>query len=92
MNSITGAAGTKVREAGQTTMFDLWGQEVAGPVLPLELAEAEVPIKDKLAWEKGINGGLSSRTPYSAFADKIAAENTVLCGQIIVKWLGKQYW
>jgi len=41
----------KSREAGQTTMFDLWGSS-GNPVSPLELAEAEVPVKDKLAWEK----------------------------------------
>jgi len=47
------------------------GQEVAPPVSPLELAEAEVPIKDKLAWEKELMGVYLSEHPFSAFADKI---------------------
>ena len=79
----------KSREAGQTTMFDLWGQEVPAPVSPLELAEAEVPIKDKLAWEKELMGVYLSEHPFSAFADKIAAENTILCGQIDSEMVGQ---
>ena len=79
----------KSREAGQTTMFDLWGKEVPAPVSPLELAEAEVPIKDKLAWEKELMGVYLSEHPFSAFADKIAAENTILCGQIDSEMVGQ---
>jgi DNA polymerase-3 subunit alpha len=79
----------KSREAGQTTMFDLWGQEVPAPVSPIELAEAEVPIKDKLAWEKELMGVYLSEHPFSAFADKIAAENTILCGQIDSEMVGQ---
>jgi DNA polymerase-3 subunit alpha len=79
----------KSRDAGQTTMFDLWGQEVAPPVSPLELAEAEVPIKDKLAWEKELMGVYLSEHPFSAFADKIAAENTILCGQVDAEMAGQ---
>ena len=79
----------KSREAGQTTMFDLWGQEVPSPVSPLELSEAEVPIKDKLAWEKELMGVYLSEHPFSAFADKIAAENTILCGQIDSEMVGQ---
>jgi DNA polymerase-3 subunit alpha len=79
----------KSREAGQTTMFDLWGQQVETPVSPLELAEAEVPVKDKLAWEKELMGVYLSEHPFSAFADKIAAENTILCGQVDSEMAGQ---
>ena len=77
------------REAGQTTMFDLWGKEVPAPVSALDLPEAEVPIKDKLAWEKELMGVYLSEHPFSAFADKIAAENTILCGQIDSEMVGQ---
>ena len=79
----------KSREAGQTTMFDLWGQQVEAPVSPLELSETEVTIKDKLAWEKELMGVYLSEHPFSAFADKIAAENTVLCGQVDAEMAGQ---
>jgi DNA polymerase-3 subunit alpha len=79
----------KSREAGQTTMFDLWGQQVETPVSPLQLAEAEVPVKDKLAWEKELMGVYLSEHPFSAFADKIAADNTTLCGQIDAEMSGQ---
>ena len=77
------------REAGQTTMFDLWGKEVPVPVSRLDLSEAEVPIKDKLAWEKELMGVYLSEHPFSAFAEKIAAENTILCGQIDSEMVGQ---
>lgn len=72
----------RYREAGQTTMFDLWGKEVPMPTSRLELADTEVPVKDKLAWEKELMGVYLSEHPFSAFAGKIADENIVLCGQI----------
>ena len=72
----------RYREAGQSTMFDLWGKEVPVPVSSLDLAETEVPVKDKLSWEKELMGVYLSEHPFSAYADKIAAENIVLCGQI----------
>ncbi len=79
----------KSREAGQTTMFDLWGKEVPAPVSALDLPEAEVPVKDRLAWEKELMGVYLSEHPFSAFADKIAAENTILCGQIDSEMVGQ---
>jgi DNA polymerase-3 subunit alpha len=79
----------RYREAGQTTMFDLWGKEVPMPVSRLELAESEVPIKDKLAWEKELMGVYLSEHPFSAFADKVAVENAVLCGQIDGEMVGQ---
>jgi len=79
----------KSRDAGQTTMFDLWGKEVPAPVSSLELPEAEVPVKDRLAWEKELMGVYLSEHPFSAFADKIAAENTILCGQIDSEMAGQ---
>jgi len=62
---------------------------VEAPVSPLELAEAEVPVKDKLAWEKELMGVYLSEHPFSAFADKIAAENTILCGQVDAEMAGQ---
>jgi DNA polymerase-3 subunit alpha len=72
----------RYREAGQTTMFDLWGKEVPVPVSRLELQETEVPVKEKLAWEKELMGVYLSEHPFTPYAAKIAAENIVLCGQI----------
>ncbi|MBN1644393.1 MAG: DNA polymerase III subunit alpha [Dehalococcoidales bacterium] len=79
----------RYREAGQSTMFDLWGKEVPVPVSRLDLAESEVPIKDKLGWEKELMGVYLSEHPFSAYADKIAAENIVLCGQIDSEMTGR---
>jgi DNA polymerase-3 subunit alpha len=77
------------REAGQTTMFDLWGKEVPTPISRLELADTEVPVKDKLMWEKELMGVYLSEHPFSAFAGKIIDENIVLCGQIDSEMAGQ---
>jgi len=67
MNFIIGAAGTKnPAKQGKTTMFDLWGQECRRLSRRLKLAEAEVPIKGKLAWEKELMGVYLSEHPFSA--------------------------
>ncbi len=72
----------KSRDAGQSTMFDLWGTEVPVPVAKLELMETEVSLKEKLAWEKELMGVYLSEHPFSLFASKIAADNVMLCGQV----------
>jgi len=72
----------KSRDTGQSTMFDLWGTQVPVPVTKLNLTETEVSSKDKLAWEKELMGVYLSEHPFSLFAEKIAADNVMLCGQI----------
>ncbi len=72
----------KSRDAGQTTMFDLWGAQVPAPLAKLDLTETEIPVKEKLAWEKELMGVYLSEHPFSLFAEKIAEDNVMLCGQI----------
>jgi DNA polymerase-3 subunit alpha len=71
-----------LRETGQSTMFDLWGEAVPVPMPSLELDVVDIPIKEKLAWERELMGVYLSEHPFSSFADKMAAENITLCGQI----------
>ena len=42
----------KLKESGQSTMFDLWGSVVETPLPGLELGTSDVDSRDKLAWEK----------------------------------------
>jgi DNA polymerase-3 subunit alpha len=78
-----------LRETGQSTMFDLWGETMPTPVPSLELETAEASTKDRLDWERELLGVYLSEHPFAAFADKIAAEDTVLCGQVEAELAGQ---
>ncbi len=79
----------QLRESGQVTMFDLWGEETPVPMSSLELEAAEdVPMKEKLAWEKELTGVYLSEHPFSAVAGELSAETT-LVGQIDIELVGQ---
>ena len=78
-----------LRESGQVTMFDLWGEEMPVPMASLELEAAEdVPMREKLAWEKELTGVYLSEHPFSAVAGELSAETT-LVGQIDAELVGQ---
>jgi len=70
-------------------MFDLWGGATSVPLPSLDLEAADIPTKEKLAWEKELMGVYLSEHPFSAVADKIASEKTTLCGQIDAELVGQ---
>ena len=72
----------QLKSSGQSTMFDLWGDTVSVPLPSLELEAVEVSRKEILDWEKELLGVYLSEHPFSPFAEKAMAENTLLCGQV----------
>jgi DNA polymerase-3 subunit alpha len=78
-----------LRETGQSTMFDLWGETIPTPMPSLDLQPAEISIKEKLAWERELTGVYLSEHPFTAFAAKVASENTTLCGHIDAELVGQ---
>jgi len=78
-----------LRETGQSTMFDLWGEAMPVPMPSLDLQEADISIKEKLDWERELMGVYLSEHPFSSFASKVASENTTLCGQIDAELSGQ---
>ncbi len=78
-----------LRETGQSTMFDLWGEAMPVPTPSLDLEAADISIKEKLAWEKELMGVYLSEHPLSAVAAKLASGNTTLCGQIDAELVGQ---
>jgi DNA polymerase-3 subunit alpha len=81
----------RLRKTGQSTMFDLWGEEVPVPVPGLDLGSADIPVRDKLAWEKELLGVYLSEHPFSSMAGKGTALNLsiTLCGQIDAELAGQ---
>ncbi|MCL2707089.1 MAG: DNA polymerase III subunit alpha [Dehalococcoidia bacterium] len=72
----------KLRDSGQSTMFDLWGTAVAIPIPSLEMAGSVASTKEKLEWEKELTGVYLSDHPFSQFMSMAAEDNTTQCGQI----------
>jgi len=77
-----------LRETGQTTMFDLWGETMPAPTPSLDLEAADVSAREKLTWEKELMGVYFSEHPFSSFAGKTVPEAT-LCGQIDAELVGQ---
>ncbi len=69
----------RLRETGQATMFNLWGQTVPTPVSSLALDTAEVTAREKSVWEKELLGVSLSKPLFSA---KNLGSGTTLCGEI----------
>ena len=62
----------KLRQTGQTTMFDLFGETVDAPLPALELPYAEpVPPREKLNWERELLGVAFSDNPFSAIVASV---------------------
>jgi len=78
-----------LRETGQSTMFDLWGKTMPVPIPSLDLPADDIPIKEKLTWEKELTGVYLSEHPFSSFASKMTSEKTTLCGQIDAELAGQ---
>jgi DNA polymerase-3 subunit alpha len=79
----------QLKETGQSTMFDLWGEQVSAPLPSLDLPPAEITTKEKLGWERELMGVYLSEHPFSAFASKAAAGNAYLCGHIDAELVGQ---
>jgi len=79
----------KLRDTGQSTMFDLWGKTVSVPIPSLDMVAIDASIKEKLGWEKELLGVYLSEHPFSPFAGKAASENTTLCGQVDAEMEGQ---
>ena len=78
----------RLRETGQSTMFDLWGEATPAPLPSLDLEVADIPTKEKLAWEKELLGVYLSEHPFNSFASNMTLETT-LCGQIDAELAGQ---
>jgi len=78
-----------LKKTGQSTMFDLWGEEAPVPIPNLELADAEIHAREKLVWEKELMGVYFSEHPFSVIATGAASQNITLCGQIDANHVGQ---
>ncbi|MBI2872984.1 MAG: DNA polymerase III subunit alpha [Chloroflexi bacterium] len=81
----------ELRQSGQSTMFNLFGQSVPTPMGTLELRPAEpVTIREKLAWEKELLGVWLSDNPMSALALRASNQDILSRDQIDAERKGEQ--
>ncbi len=75
----------ELRESGQTTMFDLFGEQVDTPRPELglnDVAEADVTGAERLQWEKELLGAYVSQHPFQAAAASLEPYVTVQAAEI----------
>jgi len=72
----------QLKESGQATMFDLWGDSVPVPMANLELAHIDTSTKEKRAWEKELLGFCLSDNPLLLNASRLKAANVTGCSEV----------
>ncbi|MCL0034632.1 DNA polymerase III subunit alpha [Dehalococcoidia bacterium] len=80
----------QLRESGQATMFDLWGETATVPMPALELENIEIPDSESLAWEKELLGVYLSAHPLVSAARDLGDKITAFCGQIDEEMEGQE--
>lgn len=66
------------REAGQMTMFDLFGQQVAVPPPSIDLPHAVASPQEQAQWERELLGVALSHNPLSAIAQALGGSEAIL--------------
>jgi len=75
--------GQRMRETGQTSLFDLWAQSPPAFVLTPEAGEDEdVSPKQKFDWERELLGVCFSQYPLDFMNSKLSSLITASCGEI----------
>jgi DNA polymerase-3 subunit alpha len=78
----------RLRETGQTTMFDLFGEEVATPLTGIDLEKSPpVPRSEVLAWEKELLGIYLSEHPFTRAASELANYVSAVCNEFTQEML-----
>jgi len=77
-----------LRETGQSTMFDLLGEEMPVPMPELDMVPSEISDKEKATWEKELMGVSFSARPFSPVAS-VAGTETTFCGHVEAELAGQ---
>ncbi len=80
----------KLKETGQSTMFDMFGENVATPMPALEMIEAEVSKAEKLSWEKELLGVYVSEHPFTSASVTTSKHVSALVSEITPELDGRE--
>lgn len=80
----------RLRETGQTSMFDLFGTQVDTPLPALELPAIETPQAELLAWERELLGTYLSDHPFQHAAGNLARYVTAQLSELTAEIAGQE--
>ena len=81
----------KLRDAGQTTMFDMFGESADAPLPQLELLTTpSLQAKELLAYEKELLGVYVSEHPFKAASVALASQVDMLITEISAESAGRE--
>ncbi len=80
----------KLKETGQSTMFDMFGDSVATPLPSLELTESEVSKAEMLSWERELLGVYVSEHPFTSAAVTLAKHTSALVSEVTGEMDGRE--
>jgi DNA polymerase III subunit alpha len=79
----------RLKDSGQSTMFDLFGDQVPVPMPGLELQEVEVPRGEVLAWERELLGIYASDHPFKQAAAELAPHISAVISEVTAEMAGR---
>ncbi|MBM4415090.1 MAG: DNA polymerase III subunit alpha, partial [Chloroflexi bacterium] len=79
----------RLRETGQTSMFDLFGSQVDASLPALELEAIATPERERLSWERELLGTYLSEHPFRVAAEALAAHVSVQLGELSAELAGQ---
>ena len=80
----------KLKESGQSTMFDLFGDNVATPLPALDLVQSDASRAEQLSWERELLGVYVSEHPFRAAAVTLAKHTSALVTEITAEMDGRE--
>ena len=78
------------RDTGQTSMFDLFGDEVDTPLPALELEPVQTPQRELLLWERELLGTYISEHPFQRAARHVAPYVSAQAVELTADLAGQQ--
>jgi DNA polymerase-3 subunit alpha len=78
-----------VRESGQGSLFDMLGQGQQAAFASQELEGPDVPLPERLAWEKELLGVYVSEHPFARAAAALAPHLSCLCAEVTAEMAGR---
>jgi DNA polymerase-3 subunit alpha len=80
----------RLRDTGQTSMFDLFGTQVDTPLPALELPAIETPQAELLGWERELLGTYLSDHPFQHAAGNLARYVTAQLSELTAEVAGQE--
>ena len=79
-----------LKNSGQSTMFDLWGESVATPLPELELEQMRIQPGESESWERELLGASLSESAIARVHRRLGNSVSNMCGEISAELDGQK--